>query len=90
LAQELAACDLVPFYWASDGKAEVDFVFSTRNKLFAAEVKAGINLKSQSLSVLKSIQEEANLIVASLAPYAETKKHLQLPLYRVGEYVRNE
>ena len=68
VAQELCSRGISAHSWSSEGKAEVDFVFSEKGKLFAAEVKAGVNLRSQSMGVLKSVQSDASLIYISLLP----------------------
>lgn len=41
----------LPYYWTSDGKAEVDFLLSYQNEILPVEVKSGENTRSRSLSV---------------------------------------
>jgi uncharacterized protein len=43
--------DVMPRYWTSDGKAEVDFVIQYRNLIIPCEVKADENVQSKSLTV---------------------------------------
>lgn len=40
-----------PFYWASGGQAEVDFLLQSDNAVIPVEVKAGANLAGKSLGV---------------------------------------
>jgi hypothetical protein len=47
--QELTANGLEPFYWESNGKAEIDFVVQMNDKVIPIEVKAADNVKAKSL-----------------------------------------
>ena len=47
--QELTANGLEPYYWGSNGKAEVDFVVQIGDKVVPIEVKAADNVKAKSL-----------------------------------------
>lgn len=51
--QALLACqqDAVPSYWASDGRAEVEFVIQHGQEIIPIEVKAENNISGNSLSV---------------------------------------
>ena len=41
----------VPYYWTSEGKAEVEFVIQSAGKVIPVEVKAEGNISGNSLSV---------------------------------------
>lgn len=43
--------EVLPRYWTSEGKAEVDFVIQYRNMIIPCEVKADENVQSKSLAV---------------------------------------
>ena len=45
------------YYWRTNNGAEVDFIIEYNNKLIPIEVKAGIQIKKQSLRGLKSFVE---------------------------------
>lgn len=48
----LVQCGLIPYYWESDGKAEIDFVVQDKNgNIIPIEVKSGLHTRSKSLSV---------------------------------------
>ncbi|MCL2031656.1 MAG: DUF4143 domain-containing protein [Methanomassiliicoccaceae archaeon] len=47
--QELTANGLEPYYWESNGKAEIDFVVQMNDKVIPIEVKAADNVKAKSL-----------------------------------------
>ena len=42
---------LMPYYWTSDGKAEVEFVLQLEENIIPIEVKAESNINGNSLSV---------------------------------------
>jgi len=47
--QELTANGLEPYYWESNGKAEIDFVVQMNEKVIPIEVKAADNVRAKSL-----------------------------------------
>ncbi len=50
----LVQCGLKPYYWESNGKAEVDFVIQDKNgNIIPIEVKSSIHTRSKSLNVFK-------------------------------------
>lgn len=82
-ASELsAAFGAAPRYWTnSSGSAEVDFLVERDQDIVPVEVKAGLNLKSQSLRVYRQKFEPRLAVRASLAPYARRGTVVDLPLY---------
>ncbi|MDR1069391.1 MAG: ATP-binding protein [Gracilibacteraceae bacterium] len=54
VAQQLAAQGYDLFYWASNGRAELDFVIQSREKMLAIEVKKGLHTRSKSLNAFLS------------------------------------
>ncbi len=42
--------DVIPRYWTSEGKAEVDFLIQHQNKIIPVEVKSDENVRSKSLT----------------------------------------
>lgn len=51
----LVQCGLTPYYWESNGKAEVDFIVQDKNgNIIPIEVKSSIHTRSKSLNVFKS------------------------------------
>ena len=49
VAAALKASGYTPYYWESDGKAEIDFVIQTDDQVIPIEVKAADNVHSRSL-----------------------------------------
>jgi predicted AAA+ superfamily ATPase len=50
ICQALAANDIIPYYWSSPGKAELDFVFQDKQgNIVPLEVKSAENVRSKSL-----------------------------------------
>lgn len=88
VAQELAAQGIKAHFWASENKAEVDFVFALQGELWAAEVKSGTNLRSRSLEVLMLLQPKAKTLKLSLQPLEISKKMAHIPLYAM-EILKN-
>ncbi|MDR1187022.1 MAG: ATP-binding protein [Bifidobacteriaceae bacterium] len=91
LTEQYAAAELsgalgaVPHYWANAaGSAEVDFVVQRAQDIVPVEVKAGLNLKSQSLRVYRQKYDPTLAVRASLAPYARRGSVVDLPLYALA------
>ena len=82
--QEMISNGITPFYWSSNGKAEVDFVFKNESDVFPLEVKAEENLQSKSLKVYS---EKFNPIIAlrtSMKDYRRESWLINIPLYAIG------
>ena len=85
-AMELAAiCKTSPCYWTNGGgTAEVDFIIQRDQDVVPIEVKASVNLKSQSLRVYRDKYNPDLCIRSSLAPYARHQNLVDLPLYALS------
>jgi predicted AAA+ superfamily ATPase len=82
VCQELLAGGLEPHYWTNEGaKAEVDFVVQIGAQIVPVEVKAGTNLKAQSLRVYREKFSPELSLRVSLAGYEQQPGLLNLPLY---------
>ena len=82
--QEMVANGIIPFYWSSNGKAEVDFIIKYESDVFPLEVKAEENLQSKSL---RSYSEKYNPAVAlrtSMRDYRRESWLINIPLYAIG------
>ena len=51
VAEELSAKGIAPYYWASNNKAEVDFVVQTGGNVTPIEVKSADNVRAKSLKI---------------------------------------
>jgi len=54
VAQELSATGHVPYYWESEGKAEIDFVIQQRDSVLPISCKTSRSSKGKSFSVFLS------------------------------------
>ena len=89
VAQELVARQIKPFYWKSEGKAEVDFVIESQGTIFPIEVKSGVNLKAKSLAVFCEQYKSSRGIRVSLSSYMRGAKVWDVPLYAVSLVARD-
>lgn len=70
------------FYWRSKGgKAEVDFLFESADRIYPLEVKSGINPKSKSLKSYDTQFKPALLVRTNLLNLKKDGKTCNLPLY---------
>lgn len=53
VAQELIANGIRPYYWESQGTAELDFVIQQQDKIVPIEAKANLNTKAKSLDAFR-------------------------------------
>jgi predicted AAA+ superfamily ATPase len=74
------------FYWTSPGKAEVDFVIQADGNVYPLEAKAGINLKSKSLSVYNDKYKPDVLSRTSLQNFSATGQFRNYPLYALSQF----
>lgn len=77
------------YYWTSSGEAEVDFVISSRQKIFPLEVKSGESKQKKSLIVYgkKYFGDEHQTSVLSrstLRNFAQDGKIVNYPLYAIA------
>jgi hypothetical protein len=69
------------FYWSSDATAEIDFLFSYKNKIIPVEVKSGENLHAKSLRVFIEKYKPAISVRTSLRNLQLVEGLLNIPLY---------
>jgi hypothetical protein len=72
------------FYWTSQGKAEVDFLFSVNDIIYPVEAKAGINLQSKSLKVYNEKYKPHILSRMSLQNLKKDDNTCNYPLYAIS------
>ena len=80
------------YYWTSDFKAEVDFLFSMNNEAYPLEVKSGKSVYSKSLNVFMEKYNPALAIRSSLLPLKKDGNILNIPLYalfNIDKYLLN-
>jgi len=82
--QEMVACKTRLYYWASDGKAEVDFVFRYGGDIYPLEVKAEENLQSKSLRVYYEKYAPPFALRTSMKNYRDDGWLVNIPLYAIG------
>lgn len=83
VAQELAHSHHSLFYWASEGKAEVDFVFENEDLIYPLEVKSGNSSKKKSLRVYGDTYKPKLLIRTSPMNLRKDGDILNCPLYLI-------
>ena len=88
--QEMVANDITPYYWSSQGKAEVDFVFKHESDIFPLEVKAEENLQSKSLKVYSEKFNPPISLRTSMKDYRKESWLINIPLYAIGTDYLNE
>ena len=81
--QELTANDLTPYYWESDGKAEVDFVIQLHDKVIPVEVKSADSVRAKSLQVFVSKYAPPYSIRVSTKNFGFENGIKSVPLYAV-------
>ena len=81
--QELTANNLTPFYWESDGKAEIDFVVQLEDIVIPIEVKSADNVKAKSLAVYISKYSPEYSIRVSAKNFGFANGIKSVPLYAV-------
>lgn len=82
VAQALTASHITPYFWASPGKAEVDFVYQTPDgDIVPLEVKAGDNVRSKSLTRFIELYHPPQAIRVSTRNFGTENGIRSLPLY---------
>jgi len=84
--QELVSNELTPFYWSSNGTAEVDFVLNHESNILPLEVKAEENLQSKSLKVYSEKFTPTVALRTSMKDYRDDSWLVNIPLYAIGAY----
>ena len=70
-----------PYYWTSNGKAEVDFIFEHLKSCIPVEVKSGDNTKSKSLAVYAEKYQPKLRVRISNLNLTLDNDFLNLPLF---------
>ncbi len=84
VAQSLFCLGFQPYYWHSEGKAEVDFVIENEGKIVPVDAKAGVNVRSRSLGVFMEVNKVDVGVRMSLRNYERNGTLLNIPLYAAG------
>jgi predicted AAA+ superfamily ATPase len=79
--QTLHAAGTAPFYWHSEGKAEVDFLVEHDGIIFPVEAKAGTNVRSRSLAVFIEKFNPPFSVRMSLKNFERNGRYINIPLY---------
>jgi len=84
ICQALAANGIVPYYWTSQGKAEVDFLFQDRQgNIIPLEAKSADNVRSKSLRSYREIYEPVYSVRVSAKNFGFENGIKSVPLYAV-------
>lgn len=83
VAQELVHSQYPVFYWASEGKAEIDFIIEQDDCIYPLEVKSGNSSKKKSLTVYGEIHHPKMLIRCSPMNLRKDGNVLNCPLYLI-------
>jgi predicted AAA+ superfamily ATPase len=85
VAESLVCNEYNLYYWASEGKAEIDFVLQEEDKIYPLEVKSGETNKKQSLRVYDQKYFPELLIRCSPLNLKRDAKLLNCPLYLIDQ-----
>ncbi|GHV73348.1 ATPase [Spirochaetia bacterium] len=83
VAVSLNALGYPLYYWQSDNTAEVDFVIQKGEKIIPVEVKAGVHVKSRSLSVFDTQYGYDTAVRISAKNFGFENGIKSIPLYAV-------
>lgn len=84
VCSSLVQCGLTPYYWESNGKAEVDFVVQDKQgNIIPIEVKSGLHTRSKSLNVFKNLYKIPYSIRVSTKNFGFENKIKCIPLYSI-------
>jgi len=75
-----------PYYWTSEGKAEIDFLIEDKGHCIPIEVKSGTETKAKSLAVFKNLYAPKLRIRVSNLNLKLTDDLLNIPLF-FAEYI---
>jgi predicted AAA+ superfamily ATPase len=82
IMQALVSNGIVPYYWSSPGKAEVDFVFQNRNgDIIPLEAKSANNVRSKSLRIYHDSYKPVYSIRVSAKNFGFENAIKSVPLY---------
>lgn len=84
VAQALAVEKIPLYYWASEGRAEVDFLVEDENDIYPLEVKSGTSSKMKSLAVYEEKFKPGLMLRASPLNLKKDARLLNIPLYLIN------
>ena len=85
IMQSLVANGITPYYWCSQGKAEVDFIFQDRQgNIIPLEAKSAENVQSKSLRSYRDTYKPMYSIRVSAKNFGYENEIKSIPLYAVG------
>ncbi|MGC2596383.1 MAG: DUF4143 domain-containing protein, partial [Rhabdochlamydiaceae bacterium] len=85
VAQELIATKhKKPYYWTSEGTAEIDFLIEEDHAIYPLEVKAGANQKKKSLLVYNQKYAPSKLIRTTTMNLKHDGDIYNYPLYLIS------
>jgi hypothetical protein len=76
------------YYWSSENKAEVDFIFSKDLEIYPVEVKSGLTRHSKSLKTYNEKYHPAAAIRLNLDNFKKDANVINCPLYLVSQLPR--
>ena len=85
IAEELVHSGYRLYYWASEGRAEVDYIIEQEGLIYPLEVKSGNSSKKKSLKVYEETFQPTVLIRSSPMNLRKDGKVLNCPLYLIEE-----
>jgi len=86
VAQELIASGRKgPYYWTSEGTAELDFLIEEDHEITPLEVKAGANSKKKSLLVYNQKYTPSKLIRTTTMNLKQDGNIINYPLYMISK-----
>lgn len=83
IAQELIHSNYPLYYWASEGKAELDFIIEQDEFIYPIEVKSGNSSKKKSLKVYDNFYNPKMLIRSSPKNLKKDGNIFNYPLYLI-------
>jgi uncharacterized protein len=72
------------YYWTSEGKAEVDFLLKSNDRIYPLEVKGGMNKNLKSLRVYETLYKPEKIIRTSPRIFSVENEFINIPLYAVS------
>ena len=88
--QEMTANGVTPYYWSSNGTAEVDFVFKMGSDIYPLEAKAEENLQGKSLKLYHERFKPPVSLRTSMKDYRKESWLTNIPLYAIGVEIFRE
>ena len=84
VCSSLVQCGFTPYYWESDGKAEVDFVIQDKlGNIIPVEVKSSTHTRAKSLNVFRNLYAVPYAIRISTKNFGFENEIKSIPLYSV-------